>query len=406
MATAKELRAQRAKLVADARAIMDKAEVTAEDSAQFDTLMAKADEIKGQIDRVERAENAQAELDARIDRDAHERGVSTDEARADADLAEAAFNAYMRGGFAAMTDEQRAHATARFNAAQSTGTGSAGGYTVPTGFYTTLEEAMKAYGGMLDMATIIRTTTGNSLPMPTANDTNNSGAILTENAQVGNQDTTFGAVTLGAYTYTSKLVLVSNQLLQDSEFDLNSYLAKILGVRIARAINTHFTVGTGTAQPMGCVTAAALGKTGAVGQTTSILYDDLVDLQHSVDPEYRRNATFMFADSTLKVLKKMKDSQGRPLWLPGIATGEPDTILGQRYAINQDMPVMAANAKSVCYGDHSKYMIRQVAGTQVLRLTERYADYNQTGFLAFQRWDGNLLDAGMQPIKYYANSAT
>jgi HK97 family phage major capsid protein len=211
---------------------------------------------------------------------------------------------------------------------------------------------------------------------------------------------------LNAYVYTSKLVLVSNQLLQDSAFDLETFLSIKLGTRIARAINTHFTVGTGTSQPNGVVTAATSGKVGLVGQTLSLIYDDLIDLEHAVDPAYRNGAKFMMHDQSLKVVKKLKDTTGRPLWLPGLAFKEPDTINGYGYSINQDMPVMAANAKSVIFGDFSRYYIRKIPAVQVLRLTERYADYNQTGFLAFQRWDGNLVDAGTHPIQYYANSAT
>ena len=145
---------------------------------------------------------------------------------------------------------------------------------------------------------------------------------------------------------------------------------------------------------------------GQVGQTTSVIYEDLVDLEHSVDPAYRAEAEFMFHDDTLKVLKKLKDADGRPLWLPGVAVREPDTILGYNYVINQDMPIMAANAKSILFGDFSKYMIRDVMDLMLLRLVERYADFAQVGFIAFSRHDGDLLDAGTNPIKHYANSAT
>jgi HK97 family phage major capsid protein len=114
----------------------------------------------------------------------------------------------------------------------------------------------------------------------------------------------------------------------------------------------------------------------------------------------------MFKDLTLAALKKLKDSQNRPLWLPGIATREPDTILGKRFVVNQDIATMAANAKSVLFGDFSKYIIRDVTQVVMLRLIERYAEFGQVAFLIFTRHDGNLLDAGTDPIKHYANSAT
>jgi HK97 family phage major capsid protein len=211
---------------------------------------------------------------------------------------------------------------------------------------------------------------------------------------------------MNAHTYTSKLVLVANQLLQDSAFNLESFLAQKLGTRIARITNLHFTTGDGASKPTGVITAATMGQTGTTGETTSIIFDDLIELEHSVDPAYRSNARFMMNDQTLKIIKKLKDSQNRPLWLPGYAMKEPDTINGYGYEINQQMAIPAANAKSIAFGDFKNYFIRRVAGVQVLRLVERYADFNQTGFLAFQRYDGQLVDAGTHPIKYFQHSAS
>jgi len=401
----KALREKRATIVAEARAIME-GEVSAEVEAKFDALMIEADALKANIDRLERVEAAEAHLAERAAVSAAVRGVSKDQVRDELVQEDSVFNKFLRFGVNALSADERAVALPRIQAAQSVGTNTAGGYTVPAGFYNQLEDAQKAYGGMIEAGFVIDTETGNALPIPTDNDTSQSGAILTENTQVSAQDVTFGSVNLGAYTYTSKLVLVSNQLLQDSAFDLNGFLSDKLGTRIARAINTHFTTGTGSSQPSGIATGGTLGKTGTTGQTTSVIYADLVDLQHSVDPAYRKNAKWMMADSSLKVIKKLVDSQGRPLWLPGLASREPDTILGQEYVVNQDVAAMAANAKSIFFGDFKKYFIRRVKGTQVLRLTERYADFNQTGFLAFQRWDGVLVDAGTNPVKWYANSAT
>jgi len=406
MANSRDLRAQRAKLIEDARALHDQETVSAEDMAKFDAMMFEADSLKAKIDQIERADTLLAENAEALRNRAIVTGVSTDQMAARDDVEISTFRAWVRTGVNGLSPEQHEIFAKRFQAAQSIGTGSAGGYTVPQGFYDQLIDAEKAYGGMTEAAYVFDTDTGNALPVPTDNDTTNAGAILAENTQVTAQDVTFGVVTLGAYTYTSKLVLVSNQLLQDSAFNLDGFLADKLGTRIARITNTHFTTGTGSSQPNGVVTAAQNGTTCPTGNTTSIPYDSLVNLQHSVDPSYRRNARFMMADATLKVLKQLKDTQNRPLWLPGLAVKEPDTILGHPYTINQDMAVPAANAKTLLFGDFSKYFIRRVAGVSLMRLTERYADYNQTGFLAFQRWDGNLVDAGTNPLKFLAQSAT
>jgi HK97 family phage major capsid protein len=267
---------------------------------------------------------------------------------------------------------------------------------------------------MLRAAEIVNTESGNPLPWPTVNDTSNVGELLGINTQAANQDFTFGIVTLGAFKYSSKVVLVPIELLQDSYFDLNSFLAANLGQRIGRIVNLHLTTGTGTGQPNGVVTAATSGKVGTTGQTLTVIYDDLIDLQHAVDPAYRLSpkAAYMMNDGSLKVVKKIKDTTGRPLWLPYEGAvlvpggANMDTLLGYPLVINQDVASMAANAKSILFGDFSKYKVRRVLDIMVLRLVERYADFGQVGFLCFSRYDGNLIDAGTHPIQFYQNSAT
>jgi HK97 family phage major capsid protein len=289
----------------------------------------------------------------------------------------------------------------------STTTGSQGGYVVPDETMRSLETAMLRFGGMRQVADIIRTDSGAALPWPTMNDTTNTGEIIGQNGQVSNQDLAFSQLVLNAFKYSSKMILIPVELLQDSAVNLADVVGTALGQRIGRISNTHFTTGAGTTVPWGIVTRATLGKTGASGQTTSVTTDDLVDLEHSVDPDYRVNARWMFADSTLKALKKLKStSTDLPLWLPGIAVKEPDTILGYPYVINQAVAAMAASAKSIVFGDLSKYKIRDVRQVQLLRLDERFADYHQVAFLAFSRHDGDLLDAGTHPVKYYANAAS
>ena len=417
---AKKLREKRATLAEQAKALLDTAEkenreLNAEETVSFDKIHGEIEELRGQVERIERHETVEKEMnESRGTQAAREDRRGGDHENADKDLeavraarreAEArAFDSYLRNGFSDMTPEHRQIMMER--RAQSVGTQSAGGYTIPGLFYDKLETAMKAYGGMRQASTVISTETGATLPMPTENDVTNVGAILGENSQVSEVDIAFGVVNIGAFMYTSKSILVSLQLLQDSAFDLNSYLAQRLAERIGRAQNTHFTVGTGTTQPFGIVTQATSGTVGATGETTSIIYDDLVNLFHSVDPAYRDNAKWMFADATLQAIKKLKDTQGHPLWQPNVQAGQPDLLLGKPFVINQDMPVMAANAKSVLFGALDKYFIRDVADISIVRLVERYADYGQVGFLAWARADGNLLDAGTHPVKYFANSAT
>ena len=416
-----ELRERRMGLVKQAQDILVAAPaegMSPEDEQRFDRLMGEADKVEANIKRAEDLDADQRDIesayrpavkpDTRDDSDPEQRAAAAHKAES------RAFTAYLRGGVSNLKGEQRQIMEARFESRSlAEATGSTGGYLVPQDFYRKLTEAMKWYGGMRQSgATVLQTSDGATMPFPSDNDTSNSGAILAENAQATETDMGFGSISLAAYTYTSKIVTVPLNLVQDSAFDLDSYLARKLGIRIGRIHNTHFTVGTGSSQPRGVVIDATSGKVGTTGQTTTIIYDDLVDLEHAVDPAYRPQAKFMLHDSSLKVIKKLKDGSQRPLWrssLEGIGVSigsNPDTINGYPYVVNNDMAVMAANAKSVLFGDFSNYFIRDVLGVQVMRLTERYADFFQVGFIAFARADGALVDAGTHPVAYYANSAT
>jgi HK97 family phage major capsid protein len=409
-----KLREERAKLVAQAREVLENEELTAEERiAESDRLMGEADNLKTEIDAVERVLTAEENLAERISLRADRTEVSTDEATANDNAEMETFRSWIRGGMLALTGEQQTEMSRRLlndptmvQAAQSVGTDSAGGYTVPEGFVNRLEEALIAEGGMLEVATVISTATGNTLPFPTVNDTANAGAIIAENTEITTQlDVVFAQVLLEAYMYHSKIVRVSLQLLQDSAFDIDGLLARLLAARIARIWNTHFTTGTGTAQPNGIVTASTLGKTAA--SATAITAAELVDLEHSVDPAYRRpSGRFMFADATLAAIKKLQDAENRFLWLPGFALKEPDTVLGYPYTINQDMPAMTAGLKSVIFGKLDLYMIRRVLGFQLMRLQERYAEFLQVGFIGYARADGELLNAGTNPVKHLIQAAS
>lgn len=410
----KKLREQRAKLVADARiltdAIPDGQTMGAEDEAKFTEMMASADKLKGEIDRAERLESEETHLSARIERRAGRETISNDEAGALAREETATFHNYLRYGLTDMPQDQRASAATRmqsidasavgrFMNAQSTSSDTGGGYLVPDGFDAVLNRAELMYSGMMEVSKIITTDSGNDINYPTANDTANKGRILGENTLVTETAVNFGTIKMGAYTFSSDIVLLSNELLQDSAINLDSLFPDLLGERIGRKANEVFTSGSGASVPRGVLTAATLGVTAA--SATAITADEaFFDLTHSVNRAYRRNARLMMNDATSKALAKLKDGDGNYLWQVSIATGKPDTIYGYPYTINDDMPDIATGAKTILFGDFSKYMIRRVSGARVLRLAERYADYGQVAFLAFQRMDGNLIDAGTNPLKF------
>lgn len=317
-----------------------------------------------------------------------------------------AFGQFVRRGMSGLDNEQRQllmtnSAEVR---AQATSPGSAGGYFIPTETLSRITETMKAYGGLLGAANVITTASGNPLNWPTNDDTSNVGAILSENSQITEQDVTLGQKTLGAFTYTSKLVRVSLQLLQDDAFSIDTWLPRKLGERIGRAVAAHLATGVGTTQPEGLFTNATAGKTGAAGQVTSVTYDDLIDLQHSIDPAYRLSAQWAMSDSALKVIRKLKDGNNLPLWEPSTQQGVPSTLLGAPVLIDNGIPVPAASAKSIGYGDiNAAYVVRQVAGGQMMRLEERYADYLQVGFFGFLRLDAKPDDGSA--FRVYAHPA-
>jgi HK97 family phage major capsid protein len=284
-----------------------------------------------------------------------------------------------------------------------------GGYTVADETMRSLEVALLAYGSMRQTSTVIRTATGGPLPIPTTNDTANKGVIIAENVTSTELEMTFGQLVLDAWKYSSKYILASMEFLQDTSINANEFLGQALGIRIARITNDHFTTGTGS-QPNGIVTAATSSAiTTAAAQT--ITYDNLVDLEHSVDPSYRVNGRFMMHDTALKVMKKIKvlqfsgDTSGVPLWVAGLSANAPDTILGYPYVINQSMAAMGAGTKSVLFGQLDKYIIRDVRDVVVVRLDELFALLGQVAFLALSRHDGDLLDAGTNPVKYLIQGA-
>lgn len=384
------------------------------DGKKLDEILATIEQIDEDITRETRlAKLAAEQTDNLLDR---AREKATKEPGKQTEMAKA-LRAFLQNGISGLNEQQLMELKARqaigdIRAAMSTTTTTEGGFTVATEYMRDLEQAMKYYGGMLEMASIIQTGSGADMNFPTADATAEVGEIMGQNSPATGQDTTFGNVALSVYKYGSKKIALPWELIQDSFLDIEAYIQSVLAMRLGRITNTHFTTGTGTGQPRGIVTGAALGKTGTTGQTLTVIYDDLVDLEHSVNRIYRqsRRCGWMMADSSLKVVRKIKDTQGRPIFVPGYETGvpggAPDTLLGRPITINDDVAAMAANAKSILFGDFSKYVIRRVMDLTLFRMTDSAFTLNgQVGFMGAMRMGGNLVDAG-GAVKYYANSAT
>ena len=401
MQSIQALRERHASLAKETRALVEKhnGEWKSEHQASYDAGIAQLDDVKAQIDRLEKV--LETAKDEKIENSINESNEKKIHA-AGKDL----FAKWVKGGDRALSAQDWADV----RATMSTTTTTEGGYTVPTDVASQINDVLKAYGGVRQEATVISTAQGNDINFPTSNGTSEVGELIAQNVTATAADPSFGVITLSTYKFSSKIVAVPYELLQDSNADIIAFIAKRLGDRLGRVTNTYFTTGTGTAQPKGVVTAAASGKVGTTGQTTSVIVDDLIDLVHSIDPAYRvPSSCFMMNDASLKVIRKLKDSQNRPVFLPGydgLGGRMGDSLLGYDICINQDVATMAANAKSILFGDFSKYTIRDVMGMTLFRFDDSaYAKLGQVGFLAWMRTGGTLTDGG-SPIAYYANSAT
>ena len=283
--------------------------------------------------------------------------------------------------------------------AMSGNLGATGGFLVPQTFLARLEMAQLAFGGMLQVAEVIRTAGGEPMLWPAGDDTSNTGEQVGENADVSTEaNVSLKQHRLGAYDFSSKMIKVPVNLLHDSALPLDSLIANMLGERLGRIQNTKYTTGTGAATPYGIVPEATTGKTAA--SQTAIIPDELIDLVHSVDPAYRGRGRFMMHDTVLAAIRKLKDGNGNYMWQNGIQAGTPDSLLGYPLTINQDMSSAITTGLTVAlFGALDSYKVRQVGGITVVRLNERYAEYRQVAFIAFIRADGLLLDAGTNPVK-------
>jgi len=371
---------------------------TADNQKQYDQNLAEIERIDASIERHQRVMDLTAENDLR-DRGVREHDVDNSERGGKKPTAEMRlFDKWARGGDNALTpdDWKQVNGAMSGNPAVNP---EQGGYTVPTTLATQILDALKAFGGMRNVADIIRTGGGEPMQYPTSDGTSEEGEIVAENQSATDLDLSFGTKGLPVYKYSSKVVTVPWELLQDSSSDIAGFIERRLQTRLGRITNRHYTVGTGSGQPMGVIAAATVGKIGAVSAVPAITYDDLVDLEHSVDPAYRALAKWMFHDDTLKLIRKVKDDGGRPIFVPGYEQGNPggapDRLLNRDIQVNQHVAAPAAAAKSIAFGDFSYYKIRDVMAITMFRFNDSaYVKKGQVGFLAWMRSGGNLIDVG------------
>lgn len=265
------------------------------------------------------------------------------------------------------------------------GTDSEGGYLVPDEYESTLIEKLHDENIIRQYAAVIKSSNGDKkIPVVAGY---GEATWTDEEAAYTESDDSFGVITLGAHKLTS-IIKVSEELLNDSAFDLEQYISKEFVRRMAAAEENAFINGTGTGRPTGILQTAETGKTTAAA--AAITADEVIDLYHSLRSPYRKNAVFIANDSTVKAIRQLKDSNGMYLWQPGLKEGQPDTLIGNRIISSAYMPEIGAGKKPILFGDISYYWIADRQGRTFQRLNELYAATGQVGFRTFQRVDGKL----------------
>jgi len=389
---AKQMREKRGALVEQMQGMVAAAKaegrnLSNEENEKFDTISNEVDELRSAAARIERAEELKKEMAAKAEEVRDNAPVAKVEVRD-------AFNAYLRKGMNGINAaEARALAELRGTDTQITTTDGLGGFLVPENWSDFVSATELFKSDIEQVATILRTSNGQHFNLPANNDTSVVAAILGEGTAESVSDMTFTNVKFEPYTYSSKIVKVSNQLMSDNAFDLASFVGSQLANRLKRGINAHLTTGDASSKPQGIVTGSALGKTAA--SATAVTISEVMDLFYSVDASYRNapGAGWMMNSATAKAIRVLGfgSSNDFPAYVPGMEVGAPDMLFGKPVYINEDMDGIATGNKSIIFGDLKQYYVHEAGGVQLLRLNERFADALSTGFIAYRRVDGNVL---------------
>ncbi len=391
MTTAATLFDRRATLWEQAKAFLDERRsannglLTAEDEQTYSRMEAELENLTKEIGRTERAERMEREL-ARATATPLTSMPGTSPDTPEETKRGRASSAYK----AAFWDAMRLnHSPLEIRNALSEGVDSEGGYLVPDEFEATLVTSLADENVMRSIAKVIQTTSGDrKIPVVS---THGSAAWLDEGKAMSESDEVFDQVSLSAFKLGTFLK-ISEELLQDTAFNVEAYLADEFGRRIGAAEEEAFIAGDGRGKPTG-IFAATGGAPSAVttAKATDITADELIDLHYALRAPYRKNATWLMNDATVKTVRKLKDTTGQYLWQPALTLGAPDTILGRPVATSTFVPELKAGAKSVAFGDFSYYWIADRQGRSFKRLNELFATSGQVGFLATQRVDGKLI---------------
>lgn len=280
---------------------------------------------------------------------------------------------------------------AEFTRALSVGTASAGGNTVPKLFLDYLAESLRQFSPLWEAgATPFVTETGADVTLPRLAGFG-AAAAVTEGTQIGGTDPSFAQVTFKAYKY-GDFRGISKELVEDSIVDIERLVGRLIGENIGYLFGQKLSVGVGTTEPLGIITAATVGKTGATGVGGAFTFDDLIDLQESLLAPYHINSSWLLANTAMATARKIKDTTNQYIWQPSTQIGQPDQLFGRPVYRDPYMSGVGLGAKSVGYGDVSRYWIRTVGETRVERSDHALFGSDQIAFKGVLRGDGNLLD--------------
>ena len=381
-----ELREKRAKAWEAAKAFLDSKRggdglLSAEDTAAYERMEQEVVDLGKEIERLER----QAAIDAELNKPVSEPITNKPNNNPDGEEKKGrATDRYKKTFWNAM---RRKNFYDVENALQ-VGTDSEGGYLVPDEFEHTLVEALEEENFFRSIATVIKTSSGDR-KIPVAA-TKGTASWIDEEGAYPESDDSFGQVSIGAYKVATMLK-VSDELLNDSVFDLEAYISKEFGRRIGAKEEEAFFTGDGKGKPTGIFNAAGGASDGVTTAAAGITFDDVMDLFYAVKSPYRKKAVWVLNDTTVKALRKLKDNNGNYIWQPSVQAGQPDMILNRPYHTSAYVPEVAAGAKVMAFGDFSYYWIADRQGRSFKRLNELFAANGQVGFLASQRVDGKLI---------------
>lgn len=357
--------------------------MTAEDAAVYDRMVDDVDRMKKEIDRLERQESIEHEMNQPTSTPILNRPGADD--REDEKKGRAA-DSYKKAFWQALRAKSVPHEV--YDALQ-VGTDSEGGYLVPDEFDRHLIDALNEENIFRKLAHVIQTASGDrKIPVVASHGT---ASWIDEEAAYPESDDAFGQVSIGAFKLAT-MIKISEELLNDSVFDMPSYIAKEFARRIGAAEEEAFFTGNGTGKPLGILAATGGAQTGVTtASATAITFDEIIDLFYSLRSPYRKKAVFVVNDATVKSLRKIKNGQGDYLWQASLTAGTPDTLLGRPVYTSSFMPTIEAGAKTVAFGDFGYYWVADREGRSFKRLNELYAATGQVGFLASERVDGKLI---------------